>query len=313
MRASTICGSDLRAIYREHLGEGPEAYQGVISGHEPSGRVESVGEGVDRIKPGDRVVVYHISGCGQCAECRKGYQISCLSPKRAAYGWQRDGGHSDYLIADEADCLTLPDSLTFVDGACIACGFGTAYEALRRIDISGRDYVLITGLGPVGLAAGLLAKRLGAARIVGVDLNPDRRELAEQLGAVDFAIEAGSPRLAELLPDGADAGIDCSGSSAGQVATIHATRAWGRVALVGEGSIINDLDVSHALIHKQLTVYGSWVTSTGHMMELLQLLDRWGLHPERVVTERFLITEAAKAYATADAAQAGKVAIVWED
>jgi threonine dehydrogenase-like Zn-dependent dehydrogenase len=84
MRASTICGSDLRAIYREHLGSGPEAYQGVIGGHEPSGVVEAVGPGVNRIRPGDRVVVYHISGCGQCDECRRGYQISCTSPRRAA-------------------------------------------------------------------------------------------------------------------------------------------------------------------------------------------------------------------------------------
>src|SRR3954463_1481545 len=93
MKASTICGSDLRAIYREHLGEGPEAYQGVIGGHEPAGEVVEVGPGVHRLGVGARVVFYHISGCGQCDECRKGYQISCTSPRRAAYGWQRDGGH----------------------------------------------------------------------------------------------------------------------------------------------------------------------------------------------------------------------------
>src|SRR3990170_4265660 len=64
-RASTICGSDLRAIYREHLGEGPEAYAGVIAGHEPAGEVVAVGAGVPDLEPGDRVVVYHISGCGR--------------------------------------------------------------------------------------------------------------------------------------------------------------------------------------------------------------------------------------------------------
>jgi hypothetical protein len=147
MRASTICGSDLRAIYREHLGSGPEAYQGVIGGHEPSGVVEAIGPGVNRIRPGDRVVVYHISGCGQCDECRRGYQISCGSPQRAAYGWQRDGGHADKLLAEERDLLVLPDGLEFLDGACVACGFGTAYEALCRTEISGRDRVLVTGLG----------------------------------------------------------------------------------------------------------------------------------------------------------------------
>lgn len=313
MRASTICGSDLRAIYREHLGEGPEAYQGVIGGHEPSGRVESVGEGVCRIKPGDRVVVYHISGCGQCDECRKGYQISCLSPKRAAYGWQRDGGHADYLIADERDCLVLPDSLTFIDGACIACGFGTAYEALRRVNVSGADSLLVTGLGPVGLAAGLMGRKLGSPLVIGIDPSEARRSLAVEIGAVNVALEPGSPRLAELLPNGADVGMDCSGNGKGQINTILNTRAWGRVALVGEGGVIDGLDVSHAIIHKQLTVFGSWVTSTVNMADLLRQLDRWNLHPETVVTDTFPVEQAAEAYATADAAQSGKVAIVWED
>ena len=313
MRASTICGSDLRAIYREHLGSGPEAYQGVIGGHEPAGRVESVGPGVERIKPGDRVVVYHISGCGQCDECRKGYQISCLTPQRAAYGWQRDGGHAQFLIADERDCLVLPDRLSFVDAACVACGFGTAYEALCRVDVSGQDALLVTGLGPVGLAVGMLARKLGAHQIVGVDTSPERRDLALELGAVDAAVEPGSSKLSELLPDGADVGIDCSGSGAGQAATIGLTRAWGRVALVGEGGVLDGLDVSAAIIHKQLTIHGSWVTSTRRMAELLRLLDVWGLHPEQVVTERFPLERAAEAYAAADQATRGKVAIVWDD
>src|SRR5210317_2132018 len=82
MKASTICGSDIRAIYREHLGKGPEAYQGVIAGHEPCGQIEKVGPGCRRFKEGDRVVLYHISGCGCCHDCRTGYQISCSSPAR---------------------------------------------------------------------------------------------------------------------------------------------------------------------------------------------------------------------------------------
>lgn len=150
MRASTICGSDIRAIYREHLGVGAEAYQGVICGHEPAGEVVAVGPGVRRLAPGDRVVVYHIAGCGLCEECRHGYMIGCHGSTRAAYGWQRDGGHADYLLAEEMTCLRLPDELTFVDGACVACGFGTAYEALCRVGVNGRDAVLVTGLAPSG-------------------------------------------------------------------------------------------------------------------------------------------------------------------
>ena len=151
MRASTICGSDLRAIYREHLGTGAEAYQGVIAGHEPCGEVVAVGPGCVQTEVGDRVVVYHISGCGLCSQCRSGYRISCTSPVRRAYGWQRDGGHADLLLADEADLVALPDELSFVDGACVACGFGTAHEGLCR---AGRHPSVRARRGRRGLPGG---------------------------------------------------------------------------------------------------------------------------------------------------------------
>jgi len=86
-KSSTICGSDIRAIYHEHVGKGPEGYQGVVAGHEPCGRIERVGPGCRRFAEGDRVIVYHISGCGVCNDCRRGYMISCTSEKyRRAYG-----------------------------------------------------------------------------------------------------------------------------------------------------------------------------------------------------------------------------------
>jgi len=312
MRASTICGSDLRAIYREHLGEGPEAYQGVAGGHEPSGRVVAVGSGVSRIGVGDRVVVYHISGCGQCDDCRRGYQISCTSQARAAYGWQRDGGHADLLLARERDLLVLPEELTFLDGACVACGFGTAYEALCRIDVSGRDRLLVTGLGPVGLAAALIARKMGASLIVGTDPSPARRALAIELGAVDHAVAGTDEELQALLGDGAEASIDCSGNGIGQLTALKHTRRWGRAALVGEGGQLR-VDVSEVIIHRQLTIHGSWVSSTVRMAQLLTNLVRWNLHPEKVVTATYPLEKAGEAYAFADSGVGGKVGIVWED
>lgn len=158
MKASSICGSDIRAIYRQHLGSGPEAYRGVVAGHEPCGEVVELGPGCRRLTAGDRVVIYHIAGCGQCEECQHGYMVGCTDDNRAAYGWQRDGGHAEYLLADEATCLVLPEPLTYVDGALVSCGFGTAYEALLRLEASGQDRLLITGLGPVGLAAACSAE-----------------------------------------------------------------------------------------------------------------------------------------------------------
>ncbi|CAN5817940.1 zinc-binding dehydrogenase [soil metagenome] len=308
-RASTICGSDLRAIYREHLGSGAEAYQGVVAGHEPCGDVMAVGPDCLRTRPGDRVVVYHISGCGLCDDCRRGYQIGCTSTQRRAYGWQRDGGHADLLLADERDLLALPDDLSYLDGACVACGFATAYEGLCRAGVSGRDRLLVTGLGPVGLAAGLLARAMGAQTVVGVDPVPGRRELAHRIGAVDATDSGDGDVLGAELPGGAEVSIDCSGSGAGQATAVRNTRRWGRCVLIGEGGQLQ-LDVSHDLIHRQLTVFGSWVSSTVRMAELLVNLERWQLHPERVVTDTFALDDAAEAYRVADAGLGGKVGLV---
>lgn len=314
VQASTICGSDLRAIYREHLGEGPEGYAGVVAGHEPCGEVVETGPGCADVAAGDRVVVYHISGCGRCEDCRRGYMISCTSPERRAYGWQRDGGHAKFLLADEKDLLHLPEPLSYLDGACVACGFGTAYEALCRAGVSARDDVAVVGLGPVGLAVGLLAKALGVPLVVGVDPSGERRELARRLGAVDLAGDSAGGAGADLAMEqtagrGLEVAVDCSGSGAGQASALALTARWGRAVMVGEGGRLG-MDVSEALIHRSLTVIGSWVTSTLRMAELLDRLVRWDLHPDKVVTERFPLGQAGDAYAVADRGSAGKVAIL---
>jgi threonine dehydrogenase-like Zn-dependent dehydrogenase len=315
MRASSICGSDIRAIYREHLGHGAEAYRGVVAGHEPCGEVVQLGPGTRRLSEGDRVVVYHIAGCGMCRECRRGYQVACLSSFRAAHGWQRDGGHAEFMLAEEASCILLPEPLTFLDGALVSCGFGTAYEGLLRGGVGGRDRLLVTGLGPVGLAAAMLGRALGATTVIGSDASPERVALALQLGLVDTAVGPGE--LDDAVREGTggrgcEVSLDCSGNPAARESALRNTRSWGRCVLVGEGGRI-DFAVSDLLIHKQVALHGSWVTSLLHMEELLELLVRWDLHPEEVVTHRYALSDAGAAYQVADAGQSGKVTLVMED
>ena len=315
MKASSICGSDIRAIYREHLGVGDEAYRGVIAGHEPCGQIAAVGPGCKRFQAGDRVVLYHISGCGVCEDCSGGYMISCHSSHRAAYGWQRDGGHAQYLLAEENTCIMLPDNLTYVDGALVACGFGTAWEALTRIKVDGRDRLLVTGLGPVGLAAAMLGKAMGASQVIGVDTSQGRIDLAKSLGLVDEAFLSDADALGKIKAltggKGCEASIDCSGANPARKLALTGTRQWGRCVFVGEGGTI-DFDVSPFLIHPQITLFGSWVTSLPHMEELVERLSRWNLHPEKTVTHRFTLDQAAEAYDVADKGQSGKVVIVSE-
>jgi 2-desacetyl-2-hydroxyethyl bacteriochlorophyllide A dehydrogenase len=316
MKASSICGSDIRAIYRAHLGKGPEGYQpGTIAGHEPCGQIVKTGPGCKRFKAGDRVVVYHISGCGVCEDCREGYMIGCHSDFRAAHGWQRDGGHAPYMVAEESVCVPLPDSLSYVDGALCACGTGTAYEALCRMQLGGNDRLLITGLGPVGLAAAQLGKAMGAKPIIGIDVSPARRKLAEDLGLVDYTFAADDAALQNIKDvtggRGCEVSIDCSGSPQARVLALQGTRQWGRCGFVGEGNNV-DFDVSQLLIHQQITIFGSWVTSLQRLEELVEHLDRWGIHPHDTCTHRLPLEEAAQAYDLADKGQSGKVCLVFD-
>lgn len=316
MRASGICGSDLSYIYREHKthkGQQGPAYKGVVAGHEPCGEIVESGPGCRRFGVGDRVIAYHVVGCGRCANCRAGQFISCSSPRgREAYGWQRDGGHAEYVLVEERTCIPLPDALTFADGALVACGFGTAYEGLVRTAVSGRDDVLIVGLGPVGLAAAMLARGLGATRVFGAELTPGRRTFAAGLGLFDQVLDPGDgvrPLLDATRGRGCTVTIDCSGHADGRSLALAAAAEWGRVSLVGEGGRL-ETEVSDTLLHKQLTLHASWVTSLQRMEELTENLVRWDCAPERIVSHRFTLEEADQAYRAAAEGQSGKVCIV---
>jgi len=313
VKASTICGSDIRCIYHEHLGRGPERYQGVIAGHEPSGQIVEAGPGCRRFREADRVIVYHISGCGVCNDCRRGYMISCTNEKyRRAYGWQRDGGMAGYMIAEEKDLIALPNELSFADGAQVACGFGTVYEALEKIGINGNYSVLITGLGPVGLAAAALSRKLGARLIIGIDVVPERLHLAESLTLCDVVLKGGAENISQVRDltsgQGVERAVECSANAAARAAAVRATRKWGKIAFVGEGGAV-EFNPSPDLIHDQKTIYGSWVTSTWLMEELVERLVRWNLHPADIITHRFGLEKAEDAYALMASGKCGKVAI----
>ncbi|HMP75509.1 MAG TPA: zinc-binding dehydrogenase [Kiritimatiellia bacterium] len=316
-KSSTICGSDIRAIYREHLGKGPEGYQNKIAGHEPAGQIVACGPGLRRFKTGDRVIIYHISGCGVCNDCRRGYMISCTSEEhRKAYGWQRDGGMAPYILAEEKDLVLLPDSLSYTDGAQVACGFGTVYEGLEKIGISGNDAVLVTGLGPVGLATCMLVRAMGAEKIIGIDVVPERLAIARDLKLADEVLLAGPENVAQVRTltggHGVERAVECSANDKARLTAIQATRKWGKIVFIGEGGTCT-FSPSADIIHDQKTIYGSWVTSTWKMEELVERIVRWNIHPEQLVTHRFPLEKADEAYALMASGKCGKVAVCFDE
>src|SRR5918993_608088 len=184
MKASGMCGSDLhpyRAAGNAAAALGLGAGGPVIAGHEPCGVVAAVGAGVDPSLVGQRVMNHHYKGCGRCKHCRLGWSQLCRKGI-TVYGMTGHGGHAPYMVAPASTLVPMPDEISFEEGAAISCGTGTAYGALKRLDVSGRDTLAVFGQGPVGLSATMLGRAMGA-RVIAVDVSPERLALARERSA----------------------------------------------------------------------------------------------------------------------------------
>src|SRR5439155_461747 len=155
----------------------------VIAGHEPCGVVAARGPGVseEEAPTGARVMNHHYKGCGRCKHCRVGWSQLCRSGI-VVYGMTGHGGHAPYMKVPARTLVPLPDTLSFEEGAAISCGTGTAYGALKRLDVSGRDTLAVFGQGPVGLSATMLGRAMGP-RVIAIDVAAERLALARELGA----------------------------------------------------------------------------------------------------------------------------------
>lgn len=306
IQASGVCGSDLHT-YRSNQNS-PEQ----IRGHEPCGIVESAGADVVRVKPGDRVAVPHHQGCGTCHECASGNTVFC--PDNKVYGFSLPGSFAEFMVAKERNCITLPERVSYADGAFIACVGGTVFAALRRLEAEPHQSVAVFGLGPVGLSGVLVAKKMGL-RAVGIDVVPERVELARQCGA-DEVIDARGADVAEQVrafsrAGGVDLVLETSGSAGARSQVLPSIRRRGKIAILGVGSqdpVINPGDI-HG---KAATLIGSLYMPMPWAWDLARYCADRGLSFEPAVTHRFPIGEAEKALQVADEAKCGKVLLVGE-
>jgi len=173
----------LRAKEQMNHGRLGKVSGAVIAGHEPCGVVAAAGSAVDErtARVGDRIMVHHYTGCGTCAHCRTGWSQMCVQGS-TVYGATGHGAHAPYMKVPAHTLVALPDELRFSTGAAISCGTGTAYQALRRMNLTGGDTVAVVGQGPVGLSATQLAAAMGA-RVIALDVSAERLKRAEEFGA----------------------------------------------------------------------------------------------------------------------------------
>jgi threonine dehydrogenase-like Zn-dependent dehydrogenase len=286
----------------------------VIAGHEPCGVVAARGPGVPEAAApaGARVMNHHYKGCGACKHCRLGWSQLC--PRGiVVYGVTGHGGHAPFMLAPASTLVPLPDELSFEEGAAISCGTGTAYQALVRLDVSGRDTLAVFGQGPVGLSATLLGAAMGA-RVVAVDVVPERRRLAKELGAEAVVDPRDADPVAALREltggEGVDAALDCTGIAEARVAAVRSARTWGRVGFVGEGGTTT-FDVSQDLLRRQLTIHASWTFSTVIQEECARFVVKRRVALGRLITHRFRLEQAAEAYRLFDTQTTGKGVFVF--
>ena len=229
------------------------------------------------------------------------------------YGVTGHGAHAPYMKVPAHTLVPLPDELSFATGAAISCGTGTAYQALRRMQLSGGHTIAIVGQGPVGLSATQLAAAMGA-RVIALDVSEQRLARAKDFGAdalihpkfIDPKADDPAARIKELTHGlGADFTLDTSGTAEGRLTAVRGTRAWGVACLVGEGGSVT-LDVSPDMLRKQLTVMGSWTFSTVVQAECARFIADRKIAVDGLFTHRWQLAQAEEAYRLFDTQTSGK-------
>ncbi len=311
MKASGLCGSDMHSYNRpaDFWADAP-----IIRGHEPCGIVVETGDAVSMVKVGDRVSVYHAPACNHCEACARGEFFNCttIGPGYRLASMKVHGSDADYVLADQNVCFVLPDALSFEDGSTIACAGGTAYHALRRGDVHAGEYVLVSGLGPVGLCATQLAQAMGGT-VIGSDPVAFRREFALQHGAA-FAVDPTAGSLADqvkaITGDGAEVVIETSGNDQARVDVVPCTPYHARLVYVGWGGNARNAMFGPMLGERWVT--GSNMFTSEDYFTLVRLMLRNKLHFSDLVTHRFPLERAQEAFDTFASRDTGKVLFTWD-
>jgi len=234
---------------------------------------------------------------------------------RRIFGSDINGSMADFVVAPERNCLPLPQELSYVEGALLACIGGTTYKNLKLLDVSGKDTVGIFGLGPVGGAAVMMAKGRGA-RVIGVDRLPVRIALAKEVGAdevINFDEREPVAAIRELTNgEGADVCVDTSGNPVGQNNALNATRILGRVGMIGVNTGETTIRISDQILSPSRTIRGSWIYGLEDYHDMVEFVVGRDIKLEKLVTHRFPIEQAPEAFQLFDSGKTGKVVFVWD-
>ncbi len=295
MKAAGICGSDRGILH----GTNAAATYPRIIGHEIVGVVEKVGEGVTRVKPGDRVIIDQVTSCGHCYACRKGRPNVCFNLK--VKGVHIDGGYREWMTCNENDCYILPDSLEYKDAVMIE-PTTIAVQSCSRAQLEEIDDLLIIGAGALGTSLIRIAKLYKPHKLIVSDIDNEKLANALKLGATDVinSREEDLETAVKKLTDGygPTVTIDAACVKGSLLSAIKVTGPAGRVITMGFS--VNPEEVNNFLItSKELDIRGSRLQNR-KFQQVIDLINEGKVDLKGSVSHTFPITEAVEAFRFAD-------------
>lgn len=267
----------------------------LVLGHEIAGRVLAVGEGVDRVRIGDRVTVDQVVGCGECVFCRRGSRQFC---KRGyELGITADGGCQTLLVVPQENAFPIPATISDEAAAILDM---EVWAALSKCGVQQNETVLVLGPGPAGMVACQIAKVLGAGRVILAGPAGWRMEKAQELGFADAYVfsdreDVLNRVLQETADYGVDVAVDCAGVPEALTAALTSVTPGGRVVLYGlHGGPLPSFDVN-TIVLRDLVVFGALSDRQG-WERVIELASNRSLRLDPLITHRFPLDEAPAAY-----------------
>ena len=310
--ATTICGTDLHIM----KGDVPAVTDGRILGHEAVGTVVAVGDGVRRVRVGDRVLVSCITACGTCAYCRDGHAGQCLGGGGWILGHKIDGTQAELVRVPFADLSTypIPDGVSDEAVLMLADILPTGYEVgVLNGQVRPGDVVAVVGAGPIGLAAIIGSRLYSPATVIAIDLADTRLEAAKSFGA-DVTVNNSRDDALEVVRSltgglGADVAIEAVGVPATFELAASLIKPGGHVANIGVHGTPATLHLEDLWIRNVTITTG--LVDAFSTPTLLKLIGSGQLDAGRLVTHHFELDDMERAYAVfADAASTGALKVV---
>ena len=304
-----VCGTDVHIYEWDGWAQANVGVPGVI-GHEFAGEIVDAGQDVHDLRPGDLVSGEGHLVCGRCRNCMAGRRVQCAHTK--SVGVNHPGAFAEFIALPATNVWRHPPDID-LDVAAIFDPFGNAVHAALTFPILGED-VLITGAGPIGLMAAIVARHAGARYVAITDVSEYRLELARRIG-VTLAANAATTTLADAMAqlgmrEGFDVGLEMSGKPGALREMLGSMTHGGKIAMLGLPAEEFGIDWAH-LVTNMITIKGIYGRQMFETWYEMSVLIQSGLDISPVITHRFDAADFEQAFATVRAGRCGKVVLTW--